>query len=426
MRRVVTFIYLLVPLMAWVTYALLAQKLSLWLANQWGAQLLRLGDGKFSDVASFIHHRCYEGTWLITWTFGLLGIAVLLGALFARRLSRLWRWVPFSVTGFVTLNLWLKLAATTCLFWCFFWNGKGTTDNLAQFHIKLLLMDEAAAPVKVVLAGSSQVRAEIDQRSLNGELGPTFFATELHFPGNRGFDFLLLDRKLGGHKVDFVVCYLSELNFFSGAISDGFSLFFSSGDVPEFLRMGGMPRWSYQKIAFGVLGDFLPVFRLRDLLAQRCLGDEFTGLLQRERNASLSSNLRQRAAEAANGYRADAQSQFSFASFETFVATCRSKSRTVVLCCGQLNPVLGQQLDPTLRPQMVVFLRRLAAKYDNVVLLEENDLPPHSEEDYEDLTHVNSAAQARFTDVIGRVLRRWTPMRNYNAHGLSKSIDQPL
>src|ERR1051326_363136 len=214
------------------------------IAQRWGAKILQAGDGKFSDAAIFLQHRIIEGAELLIVTNGLLAAGVGAGSLLARRASRLWKWTGYSVFGFLGANLWLKFVTSTCLFWCCFWNGKGTTDNLTQFHIKLLLSDENPAPVKVVLAGSSQVRTQIDAHWLNDRLGSNIFTTELHFPGNRTFDFLFLNRELGSRKADAVVCYLSEENFFAGAVSDGFPFFFGFGDLPEFVRLGGKAQWA--------------------------------------------------------------------------------------------------------------------------------------------------------------------------------------
>ena len=77
----------------------------------------------------------------------------------------------------------------------------------------------------------------------------------------------------------------------------------------------------------------------------------------------------------------------------------------MILCSGQMNPLLARQIDPTLRPKMLAFLAQLATKYNNVVLLQEKDLPTQTEADYEDLSHANSAAQIRFTEAIARILQ---------------------
>lgn len=404
MKRLLIVAGLASSLLAWIGYALLSRPLAAWMAHQWGAQLLHAGDGKFTDAAVFLQNRFREGAWLVTWLAVLLVATVWLGTVLQRRLPALWRWIPHSVAGFVALNLWVRLAMGTCLFWCLLWSGKGTTDNLTQFHIKRLLMDENPASVKAVLGGSSQVRAEIDDRLLNQALAPRVFATELHFPGNKGFDFLFLERALRRQEADVIVCYLSEGNFFGEGLSAGFALFFSWGDLADFLRLGGRPGWGAKGIGYGMLGDMLPLFRLRDALAQRLLGAETANIKQRQRDEALASNLEQRAADAAANYRAGPQTAFEMGAFEQFVARCQARRIAVVLCCGQLNPILSSKLDPALRPRMVSFLQQLAARHGNVTLVEPGALPVHSAEDYEDLTHVNRAAQERFTEAIVRVL----------------------
>ena len=75
------------------------------------------------------------------------------------------------------------------------------------------------------------------------------------------------------------------------------------------------------------------------------------------------------------------------------------------MCCGQVNPILARALDPALRPRMLSFLRGLAAKYANVVLLDEGDLPAQTEADYEDLMHATTATRTRFTEALALKLQ---------------------
>lgn len=406
MRRRFTLFCLLAAVTGWIGYGILARPFSLWIAARWGPKILRLGDGKFTDAAAFLQHRFYEAAWLVTWSVALAAAAVLAGGYFARKLPALWKWLPYSATGFAAVNLWLKLAMGTSLFWCLFWNGKGSTDNLAQFQIKRLLLAESKAPVKIALAGSSQVHTQLDHRQLNQELGPGYYVADLGFPSSRAYDFVLLQEGLASQKPEVIVCYLSELNFFNTALSDGFPLFFTCKDAPEFLRLGGKPSWSWQKFAFGLLGDVLPVFRLRDLFAERLLGNELADLPQRERNAALGMDLERRAREAAPGFQEDEQSRFCMDSFEKFVANCGARHCRVVLCCGQLNPILERQLSPSLRPKMISYLQSLASRYENVTIVKEQELPRQSDQDYEDLTHVDSSARKRFTTAMAGILEK--------------------
>jgi hypothetical protein len=329
-----------------------------------------------------------------------------LGTILARRLPRVWHWVPYSVIGFVALNVWIRIAAETCLFWACLWPGKGSPDSLSQFHMKLLLMRENPSPIQVVLAGNSQLYTEIDPRLLNVELAPRVFSTELHSSGNRGFDFLFLDRKLAGQKVDVIVCYLSEVNFFLHELGPSFPLFFGFRNVPEFFRFGGKVQWSPRALGYGLLGDLLPVFRLRDACAQRLIGNRmlYLGVLSDDSGAAAGpkEDVHQRAAQFVKGD----QSEFQMAAFEGFVARCAAENRKLLLCCGQVNPLLHAQLDPVLRPQMVDLLRRLAATYPNVRLLDERELPTQTPDEYLDFTHVNRAGQIRFTEAIRPALEK--------------------
>ena len=404
MKRRLAIGCLVLPVIAWLVYTLAGRALAAWMAQRWGALLLRAGDGKFTDAALFVQHRLFEATWLLTLGVGLLAVAVALGALAARRLPRLWQWIPFALTGFVGLNVWLGLGMSTCLFWCLFWSGKAGTDNLTQFHIKLLLLDESAARVNVVLGGSSQTRAEIDPALLNRRLMPGIFTTELHFPGSYAYDLLFLDRELASRRAEVIVCYLSEANFFTGGLSDGFPFFFSFGDWPDFARLGGKAGWRPRAMGYAVLGSVLPVFRLREALAYRVLGGNLADLRQREENKALDADLHGRAVAARSAYRTSPASQFQFDAFEVFVARCRAQHRLLVLCSGQLNPLQSRELDPELHRLLQSFLARLAARYDNVVVVGEPQLPAQIEADYKDLTHVNTEARERYTEALAPIL----------------------
>ena len=382
---------------AWAVYAALGHSMAAYLSARWGQRILEAGDGKFQDPVVFLQARFFECAWLVTLTAGILAGIVNVGQ-FSARLPRLWQWVPWSVGGFIGLNLWVKLAAGTCLFWFALWLGKDGSSYLTQYQIKLLVMDETRAPTKVVIAGSSQAHAEIDARLLNRKLGPEVFTTDLHFPGSHGYDFLFLERVLRKHQADVVVCYLSEMNFYGRGLSAGFSLFSGLSEVPRFERLGGKAQWGWRDFGYALLGDMLPVFRFRDPISRRLLGNRMTSLKQEEHDSGLKVNLGERGGEAATGYLAGDQSKFEMAAFEEFVRLCREHHRTVVLCCGQLNPLLGNRIDPALRRDMAEFLNRLALKYDNVRLLQ--DLPVQAPEDYDDLTHVNHAAQIRFSETI--------------------------
>lgn len=405
MRRFLAIGLVALPAVIWTAVWLLGHSTAGFVSSLLGERLVRMGDGKFGDPVVFIENRLTEAAILVT----LLCVfpAIILSAVrfSGRFVGERWRWTIISLLGFVGVNVCLKVAMATCLFWLFFWNGKGSTNNLTQYYIKLLLLPEQKAPVKLVFAGSSQMLAQVDAAVFNRLSQPRAFATGLQFPGNRSFELCLLDDDLEDKQVDAVVCYLSELNFFGSGFGPGFSTFFGFDDLPQYSRLGGQLGWSRQDIGYGLLGSAMPVFRLRGPLSERVLGRDLADVAQNRRDEALEVDLAKRAVEAAKAYRDDDQAKFQIAAMREFVRTCRERGRKVVLCCGQLNPVLAAQLSADLRPKFLAILEELAREYNNVVLVRPEDLPVQRETDYDDLTHVNEAARARFTSALAETLR---------------------
>jgi len=395
------------PVAAWGLLGLLGKPIAHEGAARFGSRILRLGDGKFTSPEKFIELRLRDCALLLT-AACLLPLALPPAtSAFTRRLPSRARWISDAVSGFVCINVFAVIAAHTVLFWCLLFTGKGRTHNYAQFQIKRRLMKEVPAPHQAVLLGSSQTRAEIDERLLNDRLGREVWTTELHFPGNRAYELVLNLEALPAVKVDYILCYLSEGYFYdSAAESDGLLFFFGFRDLGEFYKLGGGHVRTGRSLAYALLGNALPLFRLRDPLAGRILGSSIQSLRQEQYDQSLSTNLAQRAKAMASGFRAGPESDFQKNSFSAFAQRCREQHRTLVVCCGQFNPILGRALDPALRSDMLAFLRSQAAQDANILLLDESDLPKQTEADYDDLTHVNEAAQIRFTEFIAGVMQK--------------------
>ncbi len=422
MNRIFRTVCVGLPLAAWAGYLALGHSLAFWVAGKWGPKIVAAGDGKFSDAGTFIQARLFEGAWLMTATLGILLVVVYLGGVWARKLPELWHWVSYSVCGFVGLNVWLKVAMTTVLFWGVFWNGKGTTDSLTQFNMKLLLMKENSAPTQVILAGSSQIHAQVDHRLLNEQLGKGFNCTDLGFPGNRANDFLWLNRQLEGSRASIIVCYVSEGSFFNDGLSIGVPVFLSMRDLPEFMRLGWRLDWDSKSMKYAILANFAPVFRMRDSVSQRVLGDGLNRLPQRRRDSTLASDLIERANVAAPYYHFGPQVPFEMAALDAFIAKCHSKNQRVVICCGQMNPILASRIPAELRPRMRDYLHQLAAKHSNMRLLDQDVLPLQTEANYEDLTHVNRNAQIQFTKLIGVELEKMASSQGSPTAGGDVSI----
>jgi hypothetical protein len=389
---------------ACLLYAVLGSTLAGALDARFGHRVVQLAAGKITDARIFIQMRLREAVLLLT-AGALLALAQLLAASWMKRRMRpRLAWILSALSGFVCLNAFALVASHTVLFWCLLFTGTGTTQYITQYQIKSGLMRELQAPRKAVLLGSSQTRAEIDEEILNDRLGTRLWTTELHFPGNQVYDMLLNLEDLPPVEVNYVICYLSEGNFIVGPESPGLMFFLNFRNLPEFYRMGGGLTHPNRSFAYGLLGDALPLFRLRDPLLGRILGSSMMNLSQEEWNQSLVTDLAARARAAAAVYHLGPNTDFQKKAFDVFAAKCRHRHAVLVVCCGQVNPILARVMDPSLRADLLAFLRGRAAQDPNIVLLEPAQLPVQTEKDYVDLNHVNTAAQAQFSEFIAGVL----------------------
>ena len=396
-RRKFYFATVVVLLLGWIVYALAGASIAQRIAARYGEKLLNLCQNKFNDPALFVQHRLREGLYLATLVLAWVAIHAALNYLLRIRPSRLkYSWVAHALAGFVLLNIWLAAAMNTALFWGVMGIGGGV-QNQIQFHFKRIMLEENQTPLRAVLVGNSQTRAQIDEDELNSILGTNLWTTELHFPGSHGYDLLLIDRQIRRANPQIVVCYLSEGYFYQGSQSPTPAAFLGISDLPEMFHLGAEHYLSGDEIRYGLLGDLLPLFRCRDIFAHRLFGSATAALKQHQYDTALESDLEARGREEAGSLRLSTESDFQKRAFEEFAAHCQSAHHRLILLEGGYNPALDRHLDPALRVDMRNFLRDLQKRYPVVTVVPRESLPEQKQSDYEDLSHVNKETQNRFT-----------------------------
>lgn len=379
----------------WAGYALLGAKLSQMVAARFGAALLRFGQGKFNDPAWFVQNRLREALWLATIFCACLAVQALVAhGLVTRMKTARWRWTLRGTSGFVLLNVWVGLAAQTAIFWAALGLGVGV-ENYLQFQFKRIIAAEIRAPAQAVLVGSSQTRSQIDENVLNEQLGSQLWTTELHYPGSTAYDLLLIEPVLQRLRPQFVICYLSERYFYTGTETEVAKNFFTFSQLPDFSRRGAARFISAERVAYGLLGDLLPVFQCREALSRRFLGQAVMNLQQAAHDSSLAVDLDARAAETAKTFTMTDSAAFQKQAFEDFVSRCEAGGMRVVLLAGGMNPLLLPHFNPAIRADMTQFLHDLQQRHPTLVVTE--NLPAQTPADYEDLSHVNLEAQTRFS-----------------------------
>jgi len=398
----------IVLLLGWLGYALAGGWAAQLVAARFGGVLMRVGQGKFNDASLFVQGRFREALWLAT--LALLWVVAHRALDWLWRLragENPWRWVAHGVAGFVLLNVWVGFAANTALFWGALGAGGGV-QNYMQFQFKRVMAEEVDAPMRAVLVGSSQTRAQIDERLLNERLGTNLWTTELHFPGSKAYDLLLIEPQLKRSRAQLVVCYFTEGYLYTGSHGETPPNFLSFGQLPDAWRRGALRHLSGAEIGYGLLGDALPLFRCREVVSQRLLGAAAAQMKQAQYDAGLPVDLDTRARDNARSFRSDADTDFQKRAFEDFVVRCERAGRKVVLLTGGYNPVLTRQMDPALRADMIGFLNGIAARHANVVLVPASALPEQTAADYDDLNHVNVPMQRRFTEHLVALMAEWS------------------
>jgi hypothetical protein len=389
----------------WLGYGLAGEKIAGLVAAHLGKILLRVGQGKFTDPAWFVRYRMLEALWLASVALALAVVHWGFNAWLKRRWPAAnWRGIANGLLGFVTLNVWVGAALNTALFWAVLGLGGGV-QNLMQFHFKRILLEENRTPVRAVLMGNSQTRAEIKEEILNAELGTNFWATELHFPGSHGYDVLLLEDEIQKANPEMVICYLTEGYFYAGSHGETPANFLSWSDLPELWRLGGLPYFSWNEMFSSLFGDVCPIFHCRQVLAQRLFGNTAAQLKQVAYDTALNPDLKKRAEEHKSGLQLNTESDFQKRAFETFVAQCAAAGRQVVLLEGGFNPLYEQEIDPAIRKDMHTYLAGLQQRHANVVLFPATALPRQTPADYVDLDHVNEDMQKRFSEWLAGTLR---------------------
>jgi hypothetical protein len=367
-----------------------------WLGEKFGVLILKMGKGKIADPHAFARLRLREAGVLVI--AGALLMAA--GSKLTRLLERRWAashksWITLALFYFAALNIWLLIAMKTALFWGIFYHGEATL-NLTLIEFKKALLNEVKVPRQVILMGSSQTRAQIDENQLNEKFRDSVWTTELHFPGSGGVDLLLVGRHLRSAPPADVICYLSEQNFFGDMSHEAVPFFLTISDIATLGRIQ-MPLLSYKGFWLGMLGEMMPLFRCRGPLSQLVFGASHAALAQSAYDSRLETNLVRRAEKTASQFSLGPSSDLEKRAFLAFIEEMSRQNRHVTLLEGQLNPILGQRLDPAIRRDMKSFLREVARRYSHVTIVFEELLPNQSPDQYLDLTHVNEAAQTQFS-----------------------------
>ena len=393
-------------LVGWIGYALVGSWAARCVAARFGGLLSQIAHGKINNLGGFVQYRIRDLLWLMTLTLVWAGAHMVISLVVrGRSRSSLWACTLQGVAGFVLLNVWIAFAADTPLFWAVMGVGSGI-DNYMQFQLKRLIADEIQSPELAVLVGSSQTCAQIDEGLLNQRLGRNLWTTELHFPGSKAYDLLVIEPQLDRVRARLVICYFSEGYLYCGSQGETVPHFLSFSQLPDAWRRGAMSYLANREVVCGLLGDALPLFRCRGILTQRLLGPAIASLQQIRHDTSLPRDLNARALQSAKEFHVNEESDFQKRSFEDFLDGCAKAHRRVIVLTGGYNPILTNVMNTAVRADMLRFLNEVQNRHPNVTVIPASKLPEQTPSDYDDLTHVNPDMQKRFSEWLTALLAK--------------------
>lgn len=381
----------------------------LWLGiPEWMAQIAdRLaGDlvqralgAKIYSSLEFFENR-FQEVFKILFLMCVLGLIYFYVACYSRRWNGI-RCLIFRVgIGFVGVNVLLAGLIHTGLFWGLWIRGEKSV-NLVNWQFKSILARDTHDVTKGIILGSSQARAQLDEELINPTLSKRqAWLWELHFPGCMALEINLIFRRAFQLAApSFVVCYVSEGTFFQDTGTTAQGYFVHVSDLPRILSWNPSHTHvvDWLQVRYSILGQFVPLYYLREPVAQSILGASMTYIDQRRHDNSLDTDLMSRARSFAQLYSSGPNSHFQFLAFQDFASLCVQRNIRLIVIQGNLNPIVDSFLPPEIRPRMENFLAELDASSDLITVVDAQQFTPDSGAVYSDLTHVDTATQHYFS-----------------------------
>lgn len=393
------------------------------LADRFGQTLFEKSRERITQPAEFITTRMREGLFFVALAAGMIGGAFLAAQIVRRRCAPMWAWLPLSLIAFAAVNGVIAAAGETGTYWMVLFAGSGDSKQ-PEFQIARILHRDNTAKEKVVILGSSQGAAEIDDPTLNRQFGPRKHFANLSYAGSHTLDFLLFESWYAKQPPDVAICYLSELNLYTGVSGSRLLPLLKVSEWPT-LRELNIGRFDIGDRVFnGYVASVLPAFQSRRSIEYFVYGTPAVErIIERSKphrdpaSSPADGKEQQRAAarerlisSLAATYAIDASTAFHKAALEMFIKRSQQAGTQVVLIVGQVNPILSEKIDPAVRRDFLDYMLRLETRFPGVVVLVDERLA-HPESDYRDLMHITDEAQRRYTEKLSDVLRErlgWT------------------
>ena len=392
----------------WAGYLAAGRFVCEWIVRIQGDTIMRLGKGRITDIAEFLHDVMFESVFLATIILLLACVTAIIWIGCKKKISGSWLWLPMSLVVFVNINILIAFASETSLYWLVLYVG-GPNLKQSGFHVeRMLLKKDRGAEAKAIVLGSSQGQSQVHIGELNKRFWPKIRFGNLSYAGAQAFDFLLIQDHYKDISADLIICYVSELNFYIPVSGKRY--------VPMLTLSGLKTLKEHNILRFGVgeelyyagIAIVLPLFRSRRAIEMFAFG-EVSGWPKRQvvvAGKAPQNKMQRRETQArklAIDYTLGPDSDFQKESFLEFLRTTQGKIKKVVIIGGQVNPILAAKISPEVLTDFQHFVKGLSNQFANTVVLID-ELPRHSPQDYDDLMHITPETRLYYTHCLADIL----------------------
>lgn len=396
----------------WAVYFALGTTLARLLASVVGDLVVAKTRGLIPDPQRFFLNSLHEAALVAT---AILIVAFVLriasAAMKHRGYAAPGRYVALAVLCFVCLNGLLVVAGTTTVFWI---SGYLAYPNYKQafFNTNKTLLAKSPAAKRIVIAGSSQGHSQFDAGLLNESFYPDVQFANLSYAGSSAWDLRLTLGQYTGLKPDYVVTYISMMNFYDtnpgGSRIIPLVTWSTWPDVLRYRHDGYIER---EDVFHAALSLIFPAFKLRRSLDLSVFGPlAEKGFARPRMERTKRVKRRSGASIYADRYELGEGSRYQQAAFIEFLDRNIAAYTHPVVVVGQVNPALERVVDPAIMADLRRFVVELQHRYDGAVTFVERGELRHASTNYDDYMHISNDERTRFTrrfaDVMKDVLRQ--------------------
>jgi hypothetical protein len=360
------------------------------LAERWGDAVMSFTKGKAVFPALFIHR--------------LLRDAVLVLALLCVWIAG-WRWalrhqwqrsfIKLFILVILTLNGGLWVLEHTLYYWMAMQLVPVSNSNyFGRYRLKENIYHDAPADCqRVVIIGSSQASAQIDELILHDALGPLVYVEELSYPGSGMVTFPFLYERTAPDYPDLLVMYVSERDLVVEPQGARMAQLVNRDSLLDVWRKAPSLKMRPKDCFYATFGMVAPLFRQRQFFQELLLGRPW---MNAQEGHGLEPSRTEQINHMYDMYKAPV-SLDTQAAMEALISAAAVHGTRILVVRGYVYPEVDRKLQDSGITALDEMLAEMDRQNDHVAVYDHREDFPQTCKDYRDWSHVNKPTKALFS-----------------------------